>query len=88
MPPLSDHHEEFMMNIKVCSAAAAALAGASIALAGGTPEQAIIIADPASAESMYVANYYKQLRDVPDRNVIYMPPVPGNYAAFIMNSSW
>jgi len=44
-----------------------ALAGRAVA--GGTGENVIIIADPLNAESMYAANYYKLARHVPDANI-------------------
>jgi uncharacterized protein (TIGR03790 family) len=55
---------------------------ATPAFAGGTPENALLIVDPSNAESLHVANYYKEARDLPDANVIYMAPNPGSYSAF------
>lgn len=54
--------------------------------AGGTPENALLIVDPSNAESLYVANYYKEARDLPDANVIYMAPNPGSYSAFALST--
>jgi hypothetical protein len=51
-------------------------------LAGGTPENAILVVDPTNPESLYVANYYRQKRDLPDVNVVYMSPTPATYAQF------
>lgn len=61
---------------------AALLALASPALAGGSPENALIIINPASHESMYLGNYYKNARNIPDRNVLYIDPAAADYAAF------
>ena len=51
--------------------------------AGGGPENAILIVDPGSPESMLVANHYKAARGIPDANVIYMAPTPSTYAQFV-----
>ncbi len=50
--------------------------------AGGTGDNALLIVDPNNAESMYAANYYKNARDIPDANVLYMYPSASNYVAF------
>lgn len=50
--------------------------------AGGTPENAILIVDPTNPESLYVANYYREKRDVPAGNLVYMSPTPATYAQF------
>jgi hypothetical protein len=62
--------------------AAATLLLAGRALAGGTPENILVIANPASAESMYLANYYRAARDIPESNVLYMRPGADTYGAF------
>lgn len=56
--------------------------GAS-ALAGGSPERTLLIIDPTSAESMYIGNYYKNARNIPDSNIVYMTPGAINYQAFV-----
>jgi hypothetical protein len=67
----------------VTGAALAALAGACApALAGGGPENVLVIADPSSSESMYVTNYYKKARGIPDSNILYFDPDNANYAEF------
>ena len=58
----------------------------STARAGGSPENAILVVDPTNPESLYVANYYKAKRDIPDANVIYMAPNPGSYAQFVAST--
>lgn len=52
------------------------------AIAGGGGERAVLIVDPANAESMYVANVYAARRDLPASNFIYMAPGAANYAQF------
>lgn len=52
------------------------------AVAGGSPENAVLIVDPSNPVSLQVANRYRTLRDLPDRNVLYFAPNPGSYAAF------
>jgi hypothetical protein len=59
-----------------------AAAWASPALAGGTPEEAFLIVDPARTDAMYVANYYRHVRDVPSVNVLYMDPTAPDYTTF------
>lgn len=64
-------------------AALVALAGACApALAGGGPENVLVIADPSSTESMYVANYYRKARNIPASNILYFDPDNANYAEF------
>src|SRR5258706_2076094 len=55
----------------------------SLALAGGTPENAILIVDPSNPESLYVANYYRAARNLPAVNIIYMSPTPASYTQFV-----
>ena len=62
--------------------AAAILAVVSRAFAGGSPENAVLITDPSDATSMYVGNYYKNARNIPDSNVLYMNSKATNYGTF------
>lgn len=57
------------------------LAVPSIARGGGA-ENAVVIADPTSPESLYVANYYVAARGIPPQNVLYLQPVPSTFSAF------
>jgi len=50
--------------------------------AGGTPENVLLIIDPSSAESLYVGNYYRWARNIPDTNVLYMAPGAANFLTF------
>ena len=54
----------------------------SVAFAGGSAENILLIINPGSAESMYLGNYYKNARNIPDRNVLYIDPASPDYAAF------
>ena len=53
------------------------------ALAGGGPENVLVIIDPAEADARYVGQYYKHARDIPDRNVIFMGPRADDYASHV-----
>ncbi len=62
--------------------AMALLAACGAAVAGGTPENVLILVDPSSQESMYLANYYRFKRNIPASNVVYIDPGAASYAAF------
>lgn len=71
------HHQ--MNPNRACTAAALFLAAfAGSARAGGSAENILLIVNPASAESMYVADYYKNVRNIPDANILYMEPTASN----------
>lgn len=55
----------------------------AFAYSGGDPQNVLLIVDPTNAESMYVANYYKQARGIPESNVVYMRPGAGSYQQFV-----
>lgn len=55
---------------------------ATHAFAGGSAENAILIIDPSDPTSMYVGNYYKNARNIPDANVLYMSSAAANYNSF------
>lgn len=54
----------------------ALLALAATSAAGTGSENAILIVDPANPESLDVANYYIEKRNIPRGNVLYMNPAP------------
>lgn len=58
-----------------------------VAFAGGSPENAVLLVDPSNPESLLVANYYRARRDLPDLNLVYMPPNAANYAQFASTHS-
>lgn len=68
-------------NLLVALAALAAFA--TPARAGGTAENLLILIDPTSDDSLYLGNYYRHARAVPDCNVLYMAPGASDYAAFV-----
>jgi hypothetical protein len=80
MPSLPQTRPSSLARLLPVAAAVALSAGH--ALAGGTPENVLVIANPASAESMYLANYYKAARNIPESNVLYIRPGATSYAAF------
>ncbi len=73
----------------VCGLMAGVLAAAGVlavvppAVAGGSPENTLLIIDPASNDSLYIGNYYLNARQIPAQNVIYMFPGAANYPAFV-----
>ncbi len=62
--------------------AAAGLAMGGSAFAGGGPESVLIVIDPLSPESLYLGNYYRNARNIPDGNVLYLDPDAASYQAF------
>lgn len=46
---------------------------ASPSLAGGGPEQVLLVVNPKSRDSLTIANHYVRLRNVPAENVFYLP---------------
>jgi uncharacterized protein (TIGR03790 family) len=64
------------------AAALTPLLAASMACAGGSPENVLVVINPASAESMYLGHYYQFARNVPASNVVYIDPSAVNYQAF------
>ncbi len=59
------------------------LLAASSVRGGGSPEHTLLLADPTRPDAMYVANYYRAARDVPDENVLYIDPGAANYPTFV-----
>lgn len=66
----------------ITAAVIAALAMARVARAGGTPESALLIIDPTDSASMQIGNYYKNARNIPDSNVLYLRASAANYTEF------
>ena len=56
---------------------------ASATWAGGSPEESMLLIDPARPDSMYIANYYMHARDIPGMNALYMNPTAVDYWAFV-----
>jgi Bacterial Ig domain len=57
----------------------AALAGTSLA----GPDNVLLIADPGSADSLHIANYYINARGLSDANVLFMDPTAPDHAALV-----
>ncbi|MEM7455080.1 MAG: tetratricopeptide repeat protein, partial [Planctomycetota bacterium] len=57
-------------------AAIAVLIPADRAIAGGGPENVLLVVNRASDSSKMFANHYISLRDIPARNVVYLDDVP------------
>lgn len=51
-------------------------------LAGGGPENVLLIVDPSSQESLHVANHYRSARGIPEQNVVYMAPGNEDFERF------
>jgi hypothetical protein len=51
--------------------------------AGGTPENAILIIDPADPVSLQVGNHYRRVRNIPEGNVLYQSSAASDYPAFV-----
>ncbi len=62
--------------------AAVVLAAAPVAWAGGTPEDALLLIDPARPDAMYIGNYYLHARQIPPTNALYLDPMAADYWAF------
>lgn len=54
----------------------------AVTFAGGSAENAMLIIDPTDPISMYVGNYYKNARNIPDANVVYMRSAATSYNSF------
>lgn len=61
--------------------------GVAAAMGGGSADNVMLIVDPTDAESMYVANYYRAARGVPDENILYIKPHTNGYATFAASNS-
>lgn len=66
----------------VLGGAAAAVVAASVARAGGTPEYALLVIDPTDPVSMRVGNYYREARNIPESNVLYVRSAAASYQQF------
>lgn len=54
--------------------------------AGGSPENALVIIDPSRPDAQYIGNYYKNARNIPDTNILYMEAGATNYATFVADN--
>lgn len=53
------------------------------AIAGGGPENVLVIIDPEDPDSSYLGNYYISARGIPHRNVIYLGQNAQDYSALV-----
>lgn len=63
------------------------LSCAPAALCGGSAENALLIVDPSSADSMLIGNSYRFARDIPESNVVYIDPTASSYDEFIARNA-
>lgn len=70
---------------QIAAVALGCAATTGLALAGGTAENALLIIDPSNADSLYIGNYYKNARNIPDANVLYINPNNTNYVVWTLN---
>ncbi len=68
--------------LAIASLIVACAVSAPRAHAGGSPEHILLLVNPASSNSLYLGNYYKNARNIPDANVLYINPFAGNYQQF------
>lgn len=59
------------------------LCAQATARAGGGAHNVILIVDPDDPNAVYIANYYRNARNVPERNIFYFKPGAANYASFV-----
>jgi hypothetical protein len=52
------------------------------ALAGGGPQNVLVVIDPTDADALRVANHYIAARGIPAANVFYLSPTAAEYGAF------
>jgi uncharacterized protein (TIGR03790 family) len=62
---------------------AIALALCGAAQGDQSPEHALLIINPAEAESLWLGNYYKHARNIPESNILYMTPGAADLNSFI-----
>lgn len=69
--------------VSLVAAVVVCLAVVRAALAGGGPQNVLLIVDPESADGKAVANYYLAARGVPLENVVYLDPQAANYPTWV-----
>jgi hypothetical protein len=71
------------MNPNHLLAAAAGLALTTTALAGGGPDNVLLLIDPSDPDSLHIGNAYADARGLPEGSVLYMRPWAGNHQDFV-----
>lgn len=69
-------------NRRTTAALVAAMSPGAVALANGSAENILLIIDPTNPVSLHIGNHYKQARNIPDSNVLYMRVAANNYTDF------
>ena len=67
----------------VLLAVMALVASAHVALAGGGPQNVLLVVDPMDGDALQVANHYQAARGIPSSNVLYLNPTAADYRAFV-----
>jgi len=57
-----------------------------LAHAGGTAENVLLIIDPTRPDAQYLGNYYKNARNIPASNILYMDPGATDYPTFVSDN--
>lgn len=52
------------------------------ALAGGSPENILLLVDPSRSDALEIANYYQNVRQIPGANIVYIDPTAPDFASF------
>jgi uncharacterized protein (TIGR03790 family) len=73
MPQLKDFPMLQMLRLLALAAAIFCLISDRKVTAGGGAQNVAVIANPDDADSLAIANYYVELRDIPPVNVVYIP---------------
>ncbi len=53
------------------------------ALAGGSPENMLVLVDPSRPDALELANYYQNARQIPAANILYIDPTASDYSTFV-----
>lgn len=56
---------------------------AAAALAGGSPENMLVLVDPSRPDALELANYYQNARQIPAANILYVDPTAPDYSTFV-----
>lgn len=83
MDRVATGHDMKSRHLSSAFLAVATLIASTSALAGGSAENAILVIDPTDATSMYVGNYYKNARNIPDANVMYLRTASASHNSFV-----
>ncbi|MBX3360107.1 MAG: hypothetical protein KF705_01505 [Phycisphaeraceae bacterium] len=71
------------MTRRVTGFAVALMLLAGTSHAGGTPENALLVIDPLSPDSLHVGNYYWHARGFAPNSILYLDPDATNYPTWV-----